>query len=199
MQYLIRFPSQHPRRGMTIPELLMVVTIVAILAGLSFAGYQSHINKAESVDAQNKLKNMYAALSSYIVDKQTWPQEPDEENTMSEDALWDWWKAEMKPYGIEEQDWYSTAHLRRLNRQLKESGGKGVTMESMGKEEELKFPSIIPTNFPPGPSEPYRYRNQPWVSETGEYHGTDGIFTIMPDGRIHKMVTMGQMNSARKQ
>lgn len=197
----LNFPSSWSRpvrpRGMTIPELLVVLVIIGILVGLSYSGYSHQIQKAESVDAQTKLKNMYHSLNAYIVDKQTWPQEPEDEN-MTDEVLWDWWKAEMKPFGVEDHEWYTTSHLRRLNRQFKESGGKSVKMSDMGKEEELKYPSIIPTNFPEGPTEPFRYRSQPWVTETGEYHGMDGIFAVMPDGRIHKLPTLSLHASARK-
>lgn len=184
------------RRAMTIPELMVVLAILAVLMTLGVNGYQTYLAKAESVDSINKLKSMHAALMNYLVDKQTWPQEPDDDEAeVSEEALWDWWKKELQPYGIHDVDWYTNAHLRRLNRELKEAGGKNVELQQM--KEALAFPSIIPTSFPPGPTEPYRYRNQPWISETGEYHGDDGIYTIMPSGAIHKMRTMSQMNAAQ--
>lgn len=188
-------PRRRFQRGMTIPELLMVVTIIAVLSVIGVRSYQHFINKAESVDSINKLKGMHAALLTYMTDKLTWPQEPDEDSGASEEQLWDWWKKEMKPFGIHDVDWYSTAHLRRLNRELKDAGGKAVNIDEM--KEAVSFPSIVPTSFPAGPTEPYRYENQPWVSETGEYHGDDGIYTIMPSGAIHVMKTMSQMNAAR--
>lgn len=184
------------RRAMTIPELMVVLAILAALTGLGIGGYQQFISKAESVDTIAKLRNMHAGLHSYLNDQLTWPQEPDDDEAdLSGDALWEWWKKELKPVGIREEDWYTTAHLRRLNREMKEAGGKAISMEEM--KEALAFPSIIPISFPPGPTEPFRYRSQPWVFETGEYHGDEGVFTIMPDGSIHKMLTPGQMNSAR--
>lgn len=185
----------YSRRGMTMPELLMVVAIVAVLAALGSQGYQHYINKAETVDAMNKLKGMHAALSSYVVDKQSWPQEPDDDGGGTDEALWDWWKKELKPFGIDEVEWYSTAHLRRLNRELKQSGGKGVDIQEM--KDAVSFPSIVPTSFPPGMTEPYRYQNQPWVTETGEYHGDEGVYCIMPGGAIHKILTTSQMNAMR--
>ena len=187
--------SRRFQRAMTIPELLMVVTIIAVLAAIGIGGYQRFINRAESVDSITKLKGMHAGLLGYMTDKLTWPQEPDDDSGASEEVLWDWWKKEMKPYGIHEVDWYSTAHLRRLNREIRNSGGKAVNIDEM--KEAMSFPSIIPTPFPPGPSEPYRYENQPWVSETGEYHADEGIYTIMPGGAIHIMKTMEQINAAR--
>lgn len=184
------------RRAFTLPELMMVLTIIAVLLAVSISGYQSYRAKAETVDTLNKLKGMYAALSSYVVANGTWPQEPDDdESTASDASLWKWWAKELKEYGIHEADWFTSAHLRRLNNELKESGGKPVDVETL--KEAMDFPSIQPTSFDPGPTEPYRYNNQPWVSETGEYHGDEGIYTVMPDGKIHKMMTMGQMNSAR--
>lgn len=171
------------------------MAILAILVALAIQGYQKSIAKAESIDAITKLKSMYAGLSSYLVDKQTWPQEPDDDTEVTDKALWEWWKKEMKPYGINEQDWFTTSHLRRLNREMKEAGDKSLSMEEM--KEATEFPSILPGNFDPGPTEPYRYQGQPWVSETGEYHGDEGIYTVMPNGTIHVMKTMGQMNAAK--
>ncbi len=188
-------PCRHFQRAMTIPELLMVVTIVAVLSVIGVRGYQHFINKAESVDSITKLKGMHAALLGYMAQNLTWPQEPDDDSAASEEVLWDWWKKELKPFGIHEVDWYSTAHLRRLNREIRNSGGKAVNIDEM--KEAVSFPSIVPTSFPPGPTEPYRYENQPWISETGEYHGDEGIYTIMPGGSIHIMKTMEQMNAAR--
>lgn len=187
--------SRHFRRALTLPEILVMLAILAVLVALGATGYQRSIHKAESVDAITKLKNMYAGLHAYLIDKQTWPQEPDEDAEVSDQALWDWWKKEMKPYGVTEQDWFTTSHLRRLNREMKEAGGKAINVEEL--RQAMEFPSILPGNFEPGPTEPYRYQGQPWVSETGEYHGDDGIYTIMPGGAIHKMMTMGQMNSVR--
>ena len=186
-------PSRFHRRALTMPELMIVIAILAILILLGAMGYQKSIAKAESVDAITKLKNMYTGLHGYLVEKETWPQEPDEDAEVPDKALWDWWKKEMKPYGVTEQDWFTTSHLRRLNRQMKEAGGKAISMEEL--REATEFPSILPGNFEPGPTEPYRYMGQPWVSETGEYHGDEGIFVIMPGGSIQVMKTMSQMNA----
>ena len=188
-------PTRHFQRALTLPEVLVMIAILAILIGIGTSSYQKSIAKAESVDAIFKLKNMHAALLNYLSDKQTWPQEPEEDGADSDESLWKWWQAEMKPYGLAEQDWFTTSHLRRLNRQMKEAGGKAMSLEEI--KEATEFPSILPGNFDPGPTEPYRYQNQPWVSETGEYHGDDGIYTIMPGGAIHVMKTMGQMNAAQ--
>ena len=192
-------PPLHPRRrfqrAMTIPELLMVITIIAILAVLGGQGYQHMINKAETVDAQMKLKGMYAGLSAYLLEKQSWPQEPEDDSESADPALWEWWKNEMEPYGIHEQEWFSSAHLRRLNREIKNAGGKAIDPSEI--MDAVSFPSIFPANFDPGHDEPYRFMNQPWVMETGEYHGDDGVYAISQDGSIFKTMTMSHMNRAR--
>ena len=188
-------PSLNCRRALTIPELLVTLAILALLISMGTVSYQKSIEKAEGVDAITKLKSMYNGLQNYLVDKQTWPQEPEDDEDVSDEFLWNWWKKEMQPYGVNEQDWFTTSHLRRLNREMKEAGGKAISMEEM--KEATEFPSILPGNFEPGPTEPYRYQGQPWVSETGEYHGDDGIFHVMPSGAIHRMPTLSGMNSAR--
>ena len=183
------------RRALTLPELMVVIAIIAVLA-LVFAGsYQRYIAKAEGIDVMGKLSTMHKSLLTYMLEKGSWPQEPEEDSDGTDEALWDWWKKEMKPYGLSDADWFTSSHLRRLNEEMKANGGKPISMEEM--REAVSFPSIIPTPFAAGPTEPYRYEGQPWISETGEYHGDDGMFVIRADGSIHRVLTMSQMNALR--
>ncbi|MES2707252.1 MAG: prepilin-type N-terminal cleavage/methylation domain-containing protein [Verrucomicrobiota bacterium] len=184
---------RHFHRGLTMPELLTVMAILAILAVVSFQAYSKFKAKAEMADAVTKMKGMYAALASYVNTKHDWPHEPE---TSSHEDLWEWWMKEMEPWGLSQADWFSSAHLREVNRMRKEAGGPPVEMSGVGKEEDLKIPSFFPANFEDY-DDAYQSRYQPWVTESGEFHGDAGILVVMPGGMVQSMPTMGQMNSAR--
>ena len=56
--------------GFSLLELLIVLAIVAILAGISFPSYQSHLIKARRTDGQVALFHLAAAMEKYAVDNQ---------------------------------------------------------------------------------------------------------------------------------
>jgi prepilin-type N-terminal cleavage/methylation domain-containing protein len=196
----------HPKsqRAFTLAEVMMVITIIAVLAAISFGSYQHIINKAEVIDTTTKLSGLHAALNAHLLDKETWPQEPDEDDKQTSDdvstagggdahaALWKWWMETMKPYGMREDSWFTKAHIRRLTREIKEAGGKA---DKAAIAEAMEVPSFQPASFDPGMTEPYRHANQPWAMETGEYHADAGVYCIMPDGRIVKVPTMSSMKA----
>lgn len=179
---------RHARRGLTLVELMMVITIIAILAVVSFQGYSKFREKAEMVDAMTKMKTIYNSLQGYINQNHQWPQEPQD---VSHEDLCEWWMKALEPYGTSQETWFSTAHLRQVNRQLKESGGKSVELKDMGSNSDLKIPSFYPAEFE-DLDDALSYKTQPWVMESGEYHGATGMLVVFPDGTIHTMPTLGQ-------
>ncbi|RYD38484.1 MAG: type II secretion system protein [Verrucomicrobiaceae bacterium] len=187
-------PRRHHRRGFTFPELLTTLVILAILMVAAFQGYSKLRQRAEKVDTITKLKNMYTALTGYVADKHDWPHEPEDAD---HEQLWEWWMNTMKPWGLQQDAWFSSAHLRVVNRQRKESGQKTVEMSEMGKDSGLKIPSFFPGKFDDY-DEAYSSRYQPWVSETGEYRGdSEGHMVITPGGTVSTMPSMSAINSYR--
>lgn len=184
---------RHHRRGYTLPELLTTMVILSILMVAAFQGYSKLRQRAEKVDAITKMKGMYASLSSYVAEKHDWPQEPEE---VDHEQLWEWWMNTMKPWGLSQESWFSTAHLRAVNRIRKESGQKSVEMSDMGKDSALKIPSFFPAKFDDY-DEAYSSRYQPWVSETGEYRGDEGHMVVTPGGTVMTMPGMSAINSYR--
>lgn len=55
-------------QGFSLLELLIVLAIVAILAGISFPAYQSHLIKARRTDGQVALFHLATAMEKYAVD-----------------------------------------------------------------------------------------------------------------------------------
>ena len=56
------------KTGFSLLELLIVLAIVAILAGISFPAYQSHLIKARRTDGQVALFHLATAMEKYAVD-----------------------------------------------------------------------------------------------------------------------------------
>lgn len=188
-----RLQRRHALQGVTIPELLMVVAIIAILMIVAFQGYGRIRQRAEIVDATAKLKNMHAGLGNYLRDKQAWPQEPE---NVSHEALWEWWMNVMKPYGLSQSDWFSNAHLRLVNSLRKQSGQEEIDASDNSKLEKLQIPSFFPTQFG-DLNDAYEARYQPWVTESGEYHGDSGTLVAMPDGTVQTMPSLSIKKLAR--
>jgi type IV pilus assembly protein PilE len=59
-------------RGFTLIELMIVVTIVAILAGLAYPSYRNHVLRAQVVDATNGLSTLRADMERYYQDNRTY-------------------------------------------------------------------------------------------------------------------------------
>ena len=63
------------RAGFTLVELLLVVVIVSILAGLAIPNYRNVVNKARAADLIGRIDVVEHAVQSYIGDNNTWPSE----------------------------------------------------------------------------------------------------------------------------
>ena len=177
-------PSPRPRRGFTLLELMLVLVLVAVLILLVFQGYGTYVKKAEEVACRGKLVNWGVALNNYISDKDTWPNEEvlydKEGKPPEEDVLWDWWYAEMKPWGISLDDWFCPTDLRKRKEEDKADKDSG---EPESKHE-LKNPTYIPAKFSFGPHKPFDHPNQPWVVERAGHD--EGMNKLMPDGHVQK-------------
>lgn len=61
--------------GFTLVELLIVIMIIAILAGMMMLATGSATDSAEATKIINDLRNVKAAALMYFVDKGTWPHD----------------------------------------------------------------------------------------------------------------------------
>ena len=63
------------RAGFTLVELLLVVVIVSILAGLAIPNYRNVVNKARAADLLGRIDVVEHAVQSYLGDNNGWPSE----------------------------------------------------------------------------------------------------------------------------
>jgi general secretion pathway protein G len=62
--------SQH---GFTLIEILIVMVIITILAGISVAMYQPALNRAHEAALKEDLHDMREAIDAFHADKNKWP------------------------------------------------------------------------------------------------------------------------------
>ena len=62
--------AQH---GFTLIEILVVMVIITILAGISVAMYQNGITQAQEATLKTDLKEMREAIDAFHADKNKWP------------------------------------------------------------------------------------------------------------------------------
>lgn len=58
--------STRTRKGFTLIELMVVMSIILILAGLLTPGIMGGIERAKKIDCTNNLKQIYTAMQLYI-------------------------------------------------------------------------------------------------------------------------------------
>jgi prepilin-type N-terminal cleavage/methylation domain-containing protein len=61
------------RAGFTLVELMLVVVIVSILAGLAIPNYQNVVTKARAADLLGRIDVVEHAVQSYLGDNNSWP------------------------------------------------------------------------------------------------------------------------------
>ncbi|WGL18192.1 type IV pilin protein [Microbulbifer bruguierae] len=60
------------QRGFTLIELIIVVAIIALLAGIAWPSYQEHVKTTRRADAQGALMALAQAMERHFTDKGTY-------------------------------------------------------------------------------------------------------------------------------
>jgi prepilin-type N-terminal cleavage/methylation domain-containing protein len=68
-------PDSYRRAGFTLVELVLVVVIVSILAGLAIPNYQIVVTKARAADLLGRIDVIEHGVTSYLGDNNSWPAE----------------------------------------------------------------------------------------------------------------------------
>jgi prepilin-type N-terminal cleavage/methylation domain-containing protein len=189
-------PSRLRRRGFTLLELMLVITLIAVLVLMSWRTYGYFVKKADSVACVKKMTNFGVALANYVSDKHTWPDEDilkdGNGNPPTEARLWDWWYEEMKEYGIGKDDWFCPAELRRNSHNSKSNDDDD---DEAGNKRQIQDPSYIPAKFSYGAYKPFEY-GQPWLIERADFHDT-GANKLMPDGSVQKEMSLENLRKMK--
>lgn len=160
------------RRGITLVEILAVVAIIAILAGLFIKFQPQLLARAEGARCMSNMRSLQVALAAYVQDQGHWPQPPEGLDGPSDDnAYEDWWINVLKPYGISPEIWMCPS-IKRL-----------VTNRTKDGRPKMHY---TPTPFDEKPGTPYKWATQPWLIEIGNMHGF-GALICFPDGSIRTM------------
>ena len=166
----------NQRCGFSLLELLVTVSLVALIIGISIPSYQKWTARAKKATCISKMRTIHSAFSSALIEKGEWPQIPtDDEGNLPK---WDqseyfaFWLRTMEPYGLGPDSWVCPADEDAV-----------ASLKTKGKKDDADYiGSYIPTWFSPGSSTPFRW-NQPWLMERAGFHGK-GHHLMMPDGSI---------------
>lgn len=154
-------------RAFSLLEIVASVAIIALLAAISIPSYHAFKRRAEKARCIANLKVLHTGFDSFVLDRNQWPQMPDEVFEAEESDYFAWWIASLQPYGVGEESWLCPSD-------------KVVKQLPAGQTEYAS--SYAPTHFNPHRYTPFRW-NQPWVVERGDFHGR-GAHVMMPDGSI---------------
>ena len=68
-----RYDSRHGERGFTLIELMIVVAIIAILAGILIPNFVNARAQAQTAACESNLRSIATALELYYADNQVYP------------------------------------------------------------------------------------------------------------------------------
>ncbi len=159
------------RQAFTVLELIIVISIIAVLAALAFPAYSTIKAKAQLVQCNANLKSLYLGAEHYLQDNNQWPQiaaDPDADDDGAGFAQA--WIAALAPYGIEKKTWICPTTENLLgNPDYVTTGNQRIDYQ--------------PMPFDDKPTTPHQWPRQPWFVETIDAHG-HGQLIIFTDGSI---------------
>ncbi len=167
-------------QGISILELLLVVSILAILAALIIPAYGFFRRKAEDGVRMSNLRSLHAGFSAYLHDHAfVWPQNPylggpSNDNQDSDEAKW--WFEQLKDHGPTRETWLCPSE-------------RGHWADN--NDPEFFNSTYVPSNFDETPNIAYRWPRQPWVIERGGFHEKGQANAVFPDGHIDKNIIPG--------
>jgi prepilin-type N-terminal cleavage/methylation domain-containing protein len=159
--------SRRKESGLSLIELILAITIVGILAGISVPSFAAFKRRAGKAACISHMRAIHVGFDGYMQDNNMWPQMPAAAIDFDESEFFGWWMGTLEPYGAGEGHWLCPLDTIRID-------------NSKGEKEYAG--SYIPTMFDPQSFTPLRW-NQPWLLERGDFHGR-GAHVMMPDGSV---------------
>ena len=166
-----RKPRRTSVAAFTLLELLTAVVVVAILATMTVGVVGTMRGKADVGNCSSNLRNLYGAVTTYMVDKGEWPQISTKTFGKPQYAL-NWIHA-MEPYGMSRKNWVCPAVQRA-------SGHPDLYVE---KNTRIDY---FATPFDTRQNAPWQFARQPWFIERGSMHG-DGNLMIFASGQVKSL------------
>jgi type II secretory pathway pseudopilin PulG len=163
-----KFRSGHRSCGaFTMVEVLIVVGVMVILAGLLVGNYGRIIQTVQKAQCMSHLRSLHSVFSTYTNDFKVWPQPPDFPADQDR-AYEEWWVTTMEPYGTTAKMWTCPTIARA---------------EQMLPPRDRNKVHYTPTEFDDNPGTPWRWPTMPWFTEIANAHG-HGALIIFTDGSI---------------
>jgi hypothetical protein len=126
--------------------------------------------KADRASCINNLRGLYAAMHTYMQDKQQWPQISSKDTRGPTYAL-AWIKA-LEPYAISRKNWVCPTIQRQYNTDVNDD--KNARVDYMA------------TPFNTNPRSPFLYPTHPWFIERGDVHG-EGNLILFTNGNVKSL------------
>jgi prepilin-type N-terminal cleavage/methylation domain-containing protein len=168
--------SPSPRRpapsGFTLLELMIVLTIIAILSTLLIPVYGHLRERAQKVACIANLRSLYVGADVYVQREGHWPQIFLSSYGSKEDFA-NAWVAALAPSGISRKNWICPTIQQSL----------GAPDYSEPAHARIDY---ISTGFDDKATSPHQWPKQPWFIETGNVHG-NGNLIIFTDGSIDEL------------
>ena len=161
----------------TIPELLVTIVIIGILATLITVALKSMPARAQRAQCTANLRNLYIATEAYIQQNGSWPpiSIADDESDAAEQDYAKAWIAALKPFGPSEKIWICP------------------TIQNLMQNPDYLKPENVRIDYTATPFDdktmtPHQWPKQPWFIENGDVHG-NGNLIIFTDGSISDLNT----------
>jgi type II secretory pathway pseudopilin PulG len=154
-------------------EMLVVITIIALLATLTMSGLTFFRRRSQDVACMGNMRALHTAFASYLNEnEQRWPQDPNFANESAEDSdSAKFWYDTLASYGPNRSTWLCPA-----DRQGSAKDNDSKVYDS----------SYTVTNFDEERGTAYKWLTMPWLVERGGFHGNNEVNEVLPDGSIRK-------------
>jgi prepilin-type N-terminal cleavage/methylation domain-containing protein len=163
--------------GFTLLELLIVIGVIAILAGIMFPVVSTMRARAQRVQCMSNLRNLHIAANLYVQQNGSWPQilvDSDDDDGQQDYARA--WIAALAPFGLTQKAWICPTI-------------QGLLQNPDYFQPENMRVDYYAMPFDDKPTTPYQWPRQPWFIETADVHG-NGNLIIFTDGSISDLKTV---------